>query len=781
MRDDGQGFGARLRAGRQAAGLSQEELAERSGLSVRAVSNLERGRARWPHRETLRRLADALGLRDTARAEFIAAAGRRLAADTGAGPARGESHRADSGRLVPRQLPAPVSGYAGRERELAALAGLAAGDPASARVLVISGTAGVGKTALALYWSQQAAGRFPDGQLFVNLRGFYPSGEPVAPGEAILGFLDALEVPAGRIPAGLAAQAGLYRSMLSGKRMLVVLDNARDADQVRPLLPGGPGCLVLVTSRSQLAGLVAAQGAQPLCLDVLPGPQARALLAARLGRGRAAAGSAVTGDLAELCAGLPLALGIVASRALTRPGWPLAEIAAGLRDARGRLDMLDAGDAVTAVKAAFSWSYRQLSEPAALMFRLLGIHPGPDISLRAAASLAGFPLGQARTALGELAGASLAAEQVPGRFALHDLMRAYAAGLCEESHSAQERRAALHRVLDHYLHTGNAAATLSPVIFTVPLPDPGTPAAGVIPEDIADPAHALAWFKAEHRVLIAAAIRAADGFDAHAMQLPLILHPYLCRRGHWHDSIATELLALAAARRLGDLAGQGHAHCHLGTTYTSLGNLAEAEPHLRQALALYQRIDHSHGQGVTHTGLEVLRHRQQRDTDALYHAEQALKQHRIAGDRQGEANGLNNVGWCHVLQGDPGKGIPFLERAIDLLRETGHRLGLAYATDSLGYARHLLGEHRQAIACLQEAETLARELGDRPLQAAVLDHLGDACHAAADPQAARRAWRKALDIYLGLDHHDTASLRAKLAGSTQAASTKRRSPLDQEP
>jgi DNA-binding SARP family transcriptional activator/tetratricopeptide (TPR) repeat protein len=683
-------------------------------------------------------------------------------------PALATPAPSEPARVVPRELPMGVRDFTGRSGELRALTRLLDefGDrvPGAPLISAIGGTAGVGKTALALHWAHQAAGRFPDGQLYVNLRGFDPSGEAVPPGEAVRGFLDALGIPAEGIPVSLQAQAGLYRSLLAGKRVLVLLDNARDAEQLRPLLPGSPGCLVLVTSRSQLTALVASEHAYLLSLDVFSVPEASELLARRLRAGQITAEPAVVSELAGLCAGLPLALSIVAARATARPGWPLEAVAAELGDGRGRLDTLDAGDAATAVRAVFSWSYQQLSEPAARMFRLLGIHPGPDVSLPAAASLTGFAMPHARAAIAELAGAHLVSEQPPGRFSFHDLLRAYAAEQCQACDTEAEQHAATGRVLDHYLHTGRAAAELYPCTFTLALPALAPPAApGVAPEELHSRSQALAWFQAEHKVLIAATARAADGFDAHAMQIPLALRPFLNRTGHWHDCATTGLTALIAARRLSDTAGQGHAHCHLGITYANLGSYTEAETHLREALALYGEIDDPRGQGVAHTGLETLFHRRQRPADALRHAEQALDQFKTAGYRQGEeATALNNVGWSHLLLGDTQQAIPLLEQAIDLHRTVGDSIGLAATWDSLGYARYLLGNHEQAITCYQRAETLSRELADLPLEATILTHRGEAHQAAADPGAAREAWQQALDILTDLNHHDADDLRDKL-------------------
>ena len=364
------------------------------------------------------------------------------AAETFSAPAAAHRDLAAQDRVVPRQLPAATRHFAGRAEALKMLAGLAAeaaGASPATVITVIDGTAGVGKTTLALHFAHQVAERFPDGQLYVNLRGFDPGGPPVAPVEAIRLCLDALAVPAARIPAGLDAQAGLYRSVLAGKRMLVLLDNARDVDQVRPLLPASPGCLVIVTSRNQLTSLVAVEGAFPLTLDVLADTDAAELLTRRLGPDRVAGDPSATEELIQLCAGLPLALSIAAARSATQPGLSLAALTAELRDARGRLNALDAGHAATNVRAVLSWSYDQLDAPAARLFRLLGLHAGPDISAAAAASLAEATMDEGRRRLGELTRAHLLTEHASGRFSSHDLLRAYAAELTHSADSEDER------------------------------------------------------------------------------------------------------------------------------------------------------------------------------------------------------------------------------------------------------------------------------------------------------------------------------------------------------
>lgn len=353
---DGDGsFGALLRARRLSAGLSQEGLAERSGLSVRAIRELERGRTRRPYPDSVHRLAEALGLDGAARARFVTAAGRRLAPDASGvkgGLADGAAGQCEAGAVVPRQLPAAVAAFVGRRDQLSALTQALRQPGGTAVITAIGGTAGVGKTALAVQWAHQFAARFPDGQLFVNLRGFDPSGTPVAPGDAVRVLLEALQVPADRLPRTVEAQLGLYRSLLAGKRMLVVLDNARDVAQVRPLLPGSPSCRVIVTSRNLLAGLAAIEAAQPLLLDVLSGAEARELLQRRLGAPRLIADPGAAAQIIESCARLPLALSVIAARAAIRPDLPLPQIASDIASGQGLDAFTGDGDPAADVRAA---------------------------------------------------------------------------------------------------------------------------------------------------------------------------------------------------------------------------------------------------------------------------------------------------------------------------------------------------------------------------------------------------------------------------------------------
>jgi hypothetical protein len=666
--------------------------------------------------------------------------------------------------VLPRQLPSAARHFAGRAGELKALWEVldqAVDRPGAVVISAIGGMAGIGKTALAVHWAHEVADRFPDGQLFVDLRGVGPAAGPAEPAQVIGWFLASLGVPVTQVPADPQAQAALFRSVLADKRVLIVLDNARDADQVRPLLPGSPGCLVLVTSRTQLTGLAAADGAHLLPLDVLDQSEAHDLLASRLGPDRLAAEPQAGDGLVELCGRLPLALAITAARAAARPGFSLAALADELRDEANRLDALDTGEPASSIRQVFSWSGRQLTDPAARMFRLLGLHPGPQTSVAAAASLAGVSPGQARRALAELTGAHLLTEPGPGRYALHDLLRAYATEQAHTTDTETERHAAIHRTLDHYLHTAHAAALLiSPARAPIPL-DPPTP--GVTPEHLADHPQAMAWFDAERQVLVSAITQAAEnGPERYAWPLAWATTHFLDRRGYWHEKAAIQRTALGAAERIGDKAGQATAHRFLATACIRLADYGQARVHLTECIEFYREVGDRHGEAHAQMALTVVAVRQDRTADALGHAEQALSLFRVIADRIGQAVALNNVGWCHVLLGDYQRGRTVCQEALVLDRELGERHGEAHILDSLARAEHNLGNLTEATRCYRQALEILRDVDDRYLQAEILSHLGDTHHAAGDRRQARDSWREALAIYDDLDHPDAEQVRARL-------------------
>jgi DNA-binding SARP family transcriptional activator/tetratricopeptide (TPR) repeat protein len=672
-------------------------------------------------------------------------------------------------QVVPRQLPPSTRHFVGRADALKALNVLRTGAARNGNTMalvVICGTAGVGKTALAVHWAHQAARHFGGGQLYVNLRGFDASGNPVTPGEAIRGFLEALGIPADRIPASQQAQVGLYRSLLASQEMLIILDNASDADQVRPLLPAAAGCLVIVTSRNQLGGLAAAEGAGLVALDVLTAADAHDLLSRRIGTRRVSAEPGAVAELTRLCARLPLALSIAAARVAARPGHPLAELTAELADSSDRLDVLDIGDSATDVRAVFSWSYQQLTTPAARMFRLLSTHPGPGISAPAAASLAALPLRDARRALSELARGHLLAEPLPGRYACHDLLRAYAAERAGAVDGDDGRRAAIHRMLDHYLHTACAADRLLNPHRHATI-SPASPRAGVLPEDLADQDQAQSWFATERQALLAAMAHASStGFDMHAWQIPWALRTFLDRQGHWHDLATAHRVALAAAERLGDREAQAHSHRYLGMALTRLGSHGSAQAHLQHALDLYEQ-DGSHAyQGLTRFSMAEVAEAQGRDYYglALGHARHALGAYGAANDPVGQAMALNNICWYSAHTGDSRTALRSGQQALGMFNDLDHQPGKAHTYNSLGYAYLHLGQHVEALACYEQSLRQFRALGDRYGQARSLTQLGAAQHAAANPGAAHDAWQQALTILDDLNHPDAAQVRARLQG-----------------
>jgi DNA-binding SARP family transcriptional activator/Tfp pilus assembly protein PilF len=668
-------------------------------------------------------------------------------------------------QVAPRQLPAAVSHFAGRAHELAALTELLdRSDEQAPRAIVISalgGTAGVGKTALAVHWAHQVAERFPGGQLYANLRGYDPSGVPAVPADVARRFLNALGFADSQIPSDPDSWESLYRSTLAGKRVLIVLDNARDVAQVRPLLPGGPGCFVLVTSRSQLTSLVAAEGAYMLTVDLLSQPDAQELVARRLGRRRVRDEPEAVSELIELCARLPIAVSVAVARAAAHPAFPLASLVAELRDTSSRLDVLDAGDPGSSVRAVFSWSYQNLSSTAALMFRLLSVHAGPDISIPAAASLAGLPRDQARRAVGELTGSHLLTEHVHGRFTCHDLLRAYAADQARMQDADAERDAAVRRLLDHYLHTGHAISRLvDPTLGTI---SPAAPQPGALPEVPGDYEQAWAWAETEHQVLLAAATQAAaTRFETYAWQILHALEPFFFRRGHWHDFAIAQRTALDATLRTGDLTGQAHMHRGLGRGYALLGSFEEGQAHLSRAVTGFRKLGNRTDEARAHISMGFALRVQGRYSDALSQARQALRLYRAAGHSGGQAGALNNIGMYHIYLGNYQEALACCQKALTGFGELGDRHGVAHALDTLGYAYHFLGQSTQAIACYQQSLDAFREYGDRLSQADTLTHLGDTSYATGNPQAARHAWQAALSILSELHHPDASQVHAKL-------------------
>ncbi|WP_329264908.1 tetratricopeptide repeat protein [Streptomyces sp. NBC_01478] len=669
---------------------------------------------------------------------------------------------------VPAQLPAGLAVFVGRDAELAEAARLPTGG--TVVVSAIAGMAGVGKTTFAVRWARQVADRFPDGQLYLNLRGFDPVGLPVAPEHALRTLLESLGAGTRGLPQGVDALAALYRTLLTGKRMLVLLDNARDAAQVRPLLPGAPGCLVIVTSRDRLAGLVAVDGAHPLHLDLLSVPEARALLTRRLGQGRVAAEPDAVEEIIARCGRLPLALAVTAARAAIRSALPLSAIAAELRDSADGLDWFHDGDAAADVRAVFSWSYHALTTDAARLFRLLGMHPGPDIALPAAAGLAGLTIPHTRQLLSELVQAHLVDESVPGRYASHDLLRAFATELTEALDPPQEARTARHRMFDHYLHTAREALALTArtrvLISLAPAVE------GVRPEEFnGDTAKAVAWFTAERAVLLAGIEQAAThGYDVHTWQLAWAVASYLHRCGLWREHEAVHRTALDAARRLGDTAAEAHVLRLLAFSTADMGRVEEARAHAERAIELFTESGDTRACAEGYFTLSWVEERQGDPEAALAAAQRYLALSSVhdghgvddSRDRMTTACALNVVGWFQTCLGQHQQALDHCQQAVTLFLELGDETGAAATWDSIGHAYHHLGQYEQAVTAFRNTLDLSRR-GDLPLlTAGTLRRLGDTHLSAADPDAARAAWVEGLDILERIGHADAESLRTRL-------------------
>jgi tetratricopeptide (TPR) repeat protein len=753
-------------------------------VSVRAIADLERGRTKRPYPSSVRALVRALGLPEEAGDRLVALcrAGGGLPAPAGAGEqADGHSDAAaQDGQgdepvgkhgTVPRQLPTRVPHFAGRTQQLAQLdavldeaASNQATGAAGVVISAIGGTAGVGKTALALHWAHQVAHLFTDGQLYANLRGFDAgNGTPADPADVLRGFLGALGVHPDRLPSDTDRLAALYRSVLSRQKILVLLDNAADAAQVRPLLPASPECLVIVTSRRELAALAAREGARLVQLDVLSEQEASELLVARLGAERAAWEPWAVTQLATLCARLPLALSVVVARAAAAPKMPLSSLAAELTELGGRLDALDAGDPAANVRTVLSLSYRHLPGTAARMFRLLGLHPGPDISAAAAASLAGVSEPQARVALRDLTRASLLMEVAPGRFAFHDLLRAYAA---EQPVPAAEVAGTTLRMLDHYLHTAyRAHRALYPGRELIGL-DPCEP--GATPGTFSGKASALAWLEDEYQVLLkVTGLAARAGYDAHAWRLPVVLWTFHNVCGHWHDGTRLHQIALEAARRSGGSSGKAHVLRGLGSFAMSLGAFEEAHEYLAEALSLFKLLEDDLGLARTDVILSQTLEFQGRFAEALAVMSDALRLSQSAPPSNRHmmlvrASALNGSAWNSVQLGDLSEARAFCRQAIELCQAIGYSPGEAGTWDTLGVVLQRLGLHGEAVPCFLRAVSLDREMGNRFDLAMALVHLGETYVAVGDLAGAREAWDESLLILRALHHPAAPMVRGRL-------------------
>ncbi|MEZ5096281.1 MAG: BTAD domain-containing putative transcriptional regulator [Nocardioides sp.] len=753
-------------------------LARAAGHADRAVALLHPLVEAHPLREPLRALL-MLALHDAGRTaealtEYVRAR-QLLVAELGAEPGavlraahaevlRFEEPDTDEPRsppvVTPAQLPAALTRLIGRGDSIAALDESLSSLADGPLTWVVSGPAGVGKSALAVQWTRGVAERFPDGQLFVGLRGFDPGGTPLSTTEALHSLLAGLGVPAEQTPQQLDALTGLYRSLLSGRRMLVLLDNARDAAQVAPLLPTSPGCLAVVTSRHELSALAVTHAARALPLALLDDAAARSLFAARLDERRLAAEPAAVGEILAHCGGLPLALAVSSARVATRADASLADLAAELGESS--LDVLTLGHPTTDVRAVLSWSVDALSAEAARVFVLIGLHPGPEVGVAALASMAGGSLRESRAAVAELARANLVTVRRPGRIVLHDLVSAHAAELAETELTPEEREAARSRLVDHLLHSAVGATR---TIFVTPLPfEPAPPTAGVTPETFADVEEGNDWLAAELSTLIQVTALAArsEAMHTRAWQLARTLNGYLWDRCRFADMVRLHELALAATQAAGDRAGEADTRHGLGEGLVGMEDFDQGGAELLCSLGLFGDLGDRVGESDVHCSLGRLFEAAGSPREALQHTEAALEIYREIGDRSGEAVALNNIGWLHGSLGDFETSLAYCRQSLELYRRHRDLTGQSYALDSVARAYLGLGDVRRAITMYAEAGEIARTLGHRYNHAENLTHLGDALHAVGDLDAARHAWAEALEVFTEVGHARAEAVRTRL-------------------
>lgn len=765
---------------RRVAGLTQEELAERTGLTVRGISNIERGRVARPRRGSLEALAHGLGLRGDQVHRFV----RHYSPDA---PEPEEAPRIVS---VPAQLPAGSTVFTGRNGEIATLDALGARRDRGVVVAVLEGMAGVGKTSLAVHWAQSVRPSFPDGQLFANLRGYGP-GAPAEPGEVLHSFLRAFGVPAPDVPADLDGRSALLRSVLATRSVLVLLDNARSADQVRPLLPGHAGCVVVVTSRAMLHGLAVSDDAHRVPVPPLDERESLSLLGRLVGGGLSADRAALA-DVVSGCSGLPLALRIVGERLAHDRG--LAEVAAAMRSASDRLDALTTEEARTSLPAVLSWSYRALPEDVASALRLLGLHPGQHWAPSAAAALLDKGIPETRRLLRSLVAGHLLEHRADGRYEFHDLVRDYARSLADED---EGRSAAVRRLAGHYL--AGAVAAADAIAPRDPHRRPLLAEAGGFPESFAGADDAAAWLATELPTLLGVAEQsAAAGGTPYARDLSTVLWQALRVHGHYSACHTLHGLALAEARGAGDPVGEqqalvdvaaisarigrydeaiahltdsldveggaamtARALTTLGTVYAQLGRYEEAARHLARAVTLAREAGDVLNEGRAYGNLGFI-HEHQGELDAAlrsYHRQLAIAGE--IGDRASEAISLHNLGDVYRALGRYEEARDHLDRSLAVSRAAGHREAEGYALVYLGLVHpHLGTPAAQARQYLEEALDIAVATGIRPLETLAHNGLGDNARATGDRAAALEHHLRARDVarVTGEQHEEARAL-----------------------
>lgn len=744
-------FAALLRQLRTEACLTQEELAGKAGISTRSVSDLERGINLTARRDTTRLLADALELSGQARVTFEAAARGRPVANlrTGRDVADGSQTadgRESAGAEAPgfaaasKTLPRDIASFTGREPELTQLVAAVGADSAPGKttlgiggvvdVCAIGGMAGIGKTAFAVHVAHQLAERYPDGQIFLSLHGHTPGQQPVSAIDALASLLATAGVAATQIPSGLQERIRLWRDHLAGRRFLIVLDDALGHEQVRPLLPGSAGSLVLITSRRQLTAL---EDVKVISLDTPSAAEASQMLARLAGRIDLDLSDPAVDEIITMCGCLPLAIGMAASQLRHHPVWTVADLAADLKLSRDRFELLSAEN--LSVAAAFDLSYRDLDAHEQRLLRCVGLFPGDVIDAYAAAALLDVDHGTARRLLESLYAHYLLAERSHGRYRPHDLIREHARALAG-AEPAQDRAAAIVRLLDYYLHTARTAGRHLARRIPAGIPEVDVRAPRSVP-DLSELRDSVSWMTTERLNLhVAVRYAARHGLMAHAAAIPAAMHGYLRGQGYWDHALILYEVALEAARAVGDQLAGASARTDLGDIQSMTGDHATASASLQQALAAYRAADERLGEANALHNLGLVQQRTDDFVAARESLRQALARQREVGNRLGEASVLNSLGSVQYRSGAYQAAIVSLFEALKLHRELGNRLGEANALNELGIAMSLTGRHSEAIATLTRALELHRELGNRLGEANATRDIGRAQHAAGDYQAA---------------------------------------------
>ena len=731
-------FGTLLRTLRIAAGMTQEELAEAARLSYRSISDLERGVNHTPRKETARLLAEALHLTGADRVAFDAAARGRGGIATASVQPLGAGTAA-----AMRTLPRDIASFTGRERELTYLVKAVTDAVVSGggvAICAIGGMAGIGKTTLAVHAAHRLAPQFPDGQIFLPLHGHTPGQRPVDPADALASLLETSGIAAQQVPAGLESRAWLWRDRLADKRMLLVLDDAAGHEQIRPLLPGTAGSLVLVTSRRHLTAL---EDAQLISLDIFTPDEAAALLVRLAARPGLDPADPAVRDITRLCGHLPLAVGMLARQLHHHPAWSAGELAADLATARNRLELMQAENLSAA--AAFDLSYQDLTPDQQQMFRHLGLQPGTDIDAYAAAALDASDIDSARRNLAGLYDYYLIAEPARGRYRMHDLIAEHARALAATDPAAQ-RDAAVDRLLEYYLQTARAAS------HHLARRIPAQPYAGsVIPPanmpGLSKPKNATAWMDAERANLYAAASYAAThGRASFALALPATMHGYLRHHGHWDQVLTLHARALGLARQAGDWQAEANARTDIGDIQMLRGNLPEAAASLTQAIDMYRKHASRLGEAHALSILGYVQHLTGDNRAATASLTTALSLYRDHGDHLGEAGTLAYLSEAQAVTGDYREAKAGLEQALELHRDLGNPLREAGILNFLGAVQHAIGDHQAAASSHARALELQREIGNRIGEAKTTCDLGLAQQAAGDYRAAAASFTRALEM-----------------------------------